>query len=197
MVRIRLRRVGGKKQASFRIVAADKESPRDGRFIEILGFYNPRTEPATISLKEERIYHWIGNGAVPSDSASQIFQSAGLLDRFARFKAGEGLDALIAEADAADKARNASAKTRRPAPPAGSSKRKQAAREAAAAAAAEQAAKAEAAAAVAAATEAAAATPVEEAPAAAAEAPAVEAAAEAEAPAAEAEAPAEDAPAAE
>ncbi len=190
MVRIRLRRVGGKKQATFRIVAADKESPRDGRFIEILGFYNPRTEPATISLKEDRIYHWIGNGAVPSDSASQIFQTTGLLARFERYKAGEGLEALLAEAEAADKTRNANSKTRRPAPPAGSSKRKQAAREAAAAAAAE-AAKAQAEAA-------AAAPPAEEAaPAAEAEAPAAEAAPaeEAEAPAAEGEAPAEDTPA--
>lgn len=195
MVRIRLRRVGGKKQATFRIVAADKESPRDGRFIEILGFYNPRTEPATISLKEDRIYHWIGNGAVPSDSASQIFQTAGLLARFERYKAGEGLEALLAEAEAADKTRNANTKTRRPAPPAGSSKRKQAARDAAAAAAAEAAkAQAEAPAAAPAAEEAA---PVAEAeaPAEETEAPAAEETpAEAEAPAAE-ETPAEDTPA--
>ncbi|MCW5877594.1 MAG: 30S ribosomal protein S16 [Anaerolineales bacterium] len=197
MVRIRLRRVGGKKQATFRIVAADKESPRDGRFIEILGFYNPRTEPATISLKEDRIYHWIGNGAVPSDSASQIFQTAGLLARFERYKAGEGLEALLAEAEAADKTRNANTKTRRPAPPAGSSKRKQAAREAAAAAAAEAAkAQAEAPAAEEAAPVAEAEAPAAEAaPAEEVKAPAAEeTAAEAEAPAVE-EAPAEDTPA--
>lgn len=183
MVRIRLRRVGGKKQASFRIVAADKESPRDGRFIEILGFYNPRTQPATITLKEDRIYHWISNGAQPSESATQIFQTSGLMERYERFKAGEKVETLLAEAEEAAQKRNVSSQTRHAAPASGSSKRKAAAREADAAKA-----KADAEAAAAKAAEA----PAEEAP--AAEAPAEEAPAE-EAPAAEA--PAEEAPAAE
>ena len=78
MVRIRLRRVGGKKQPSYRIVAADKESPRDGRFLENLGFYNPRTEPATLLMKEGRIPEWMSRGAQPSDSVTQLFKSAGL-----------------------------------------------------------------------------------------------------------------------
>ena len=56
MVRIRLRRQGLKGQPTYRIIAADKESPRDGRFLEILGFYNPRTEPATINVKEDRVF---------------------------------------------------------------------------------------------------------------------------------------------
>jgi small subunit ribosomal protein S16 len=68
MVRLRLRRVGAKAQPTYRIVAADKESPRDGRFIEILGSYNPRTDPATISLKEDRVYDWLSKGAQPSES---------------------------------------------------------------------------------------------------------------------------------
>ncbi|MCK5314915.1 MAG: 30S ribosomal protein S16, partial [Anaerolineales bacterium] len=68
MVRIRLRRVGAKGQPSYRVVAADKESPRDGRFLEILGHYNPRTEPATIHLNEDRIYDWMSKGAQPSDA---------------------------------------------------------------------------------------------------------------------------------
>lgn len=135
MVRIRLRRVGGKNQASFRIVAADKESPRNGRFIEILGFYNPRTEPATISLKEDRIYHWISKGAQPSDSAMQIFNLAGLTGRYERFKTGEKVETLVAEAEAASQARTTNPRTQRSAPAAGSSRRKAAAREAAAAAA--------------------------------------------------------------
>ena len=74
MVRIRLRRVGLKGQPSYRIVVADKESPRDGRFLEIIGFYNPRTEPATISIKEDRVYHWMKNGALPTKSVEQVFR---------------------------------------------------------------------------------------------------------------------------
>ena len=116
MVRIRLRRVGGKKQASYRVVAADKESPRDGRFIEILGFYNPRTEPATIDLKEDRIYDWISKGAQPSDSVVQLFQTIGLTERYERFKNGEKVETLMAEAAEAKEARNVNPKTRYPAP---------------------------------------------------------------------------------
>jgi small subunit ribosomal protein S16 len=116
MVRIRLRRVGGKNQPSYRIVAADKESPRDGRFLEVLGFYNPRTEPATIQLKEDRIYDWLGRGAQPSESVRQVFRSAGLLDRFERFKAGEAMETLMEEAAAAEEERTGSPKTRRPSP---------------------------------------------------------------------------------
>jgi small subunit ribosomal protein S16 len=102
MVRIRLRRVGLKKQPSYRIVAADKEAPRDGRFLEILGFYNPRTEPATINLKEDRIYEWMSNGAQPSESVQQIFQSVGFFDRYTRMKAGEPVEVLLKEAEAAE-----------------------------------------------------------------------------------------------
>ena len=68
MVRIRLRRVGRKKQPSYRVVVTDARSPRDGRYIEIIGFYNPRTEPATMTLKEERALHWLSVGAQPSDA---------------------------------------------------------------------------------------------------------------------------------
>jgi len=111
MVRIRLRRIGGKKQPSYRIVAADKESPRDGRFLENLGFYNPRTDPATIKLKEDRIYEWISNGAQPSESVVKLFNSAGLYDRYERFKNGEAIEELLAEAAAAEAQRNISQKT--------------------------------------------------------------------------------------
>jgi len=98
MVRIRLRRVGLKGQPSYRLVIADKESPRDGRFLEIVGFYNPRTEPATLNIKEDRIYDWMSKGAQPSESVAQLFASAGLSDRYARFKKGEAIDDLLAEA---------------------------------------------------------------------------------------------------
>jgi small subunit ribosomal protein S16 len=113
MVRIRLRRVGAKRQPSYRIVAADKESPRDGRFLEILGFYNPRTEPATIQLKEDRIYQWLDNGAQPSDSAEQVLKSAGFFDRYSRYKKGESLEELLEEAKAAEEKRNIDPRTRR------------------------------------------------------------------------------------
>lgn len=115
MVRIRLRRVGGKNQPSYRIVAADKESPRDGRFLEILGFYNPRTEPSTIQLHEDRIYDWLSKGAQPSESVRQVLNSVGFFERYERFKAGESLEILMEEAAAAEEARTGSPKTRRPA----------------------------------------------------------------------------------
>ncbi len=113
MVRIRFRRVGLKGQPSYRIVAADKESPRDGRFLEILGSYNPRTEPATLAIKEDRIYHWMKNGAQPTESVGQVLQSAGVLERFERYKKGEDLETLLKEAAEAQAGRNLTAKTRR------------------------------------------------------------------------------------
>jgi small subunit ribosomal protein S16 len=113
MVRIRLRRIGLKGQPTYRIVAAEKESPRDGRFLEILGVYNPRTNPSTIKLKEDRVYHWMKNGAQPSDSVAQIFKTAGTLERFERFKKGEAVDTLVAEAAEAEVKRAAPVKTRK------------------------------------------------------------------------------------
>lgn len=98
MVRIRLRRTGLHGQATYRIVVAEKESPRDGRFLEILGSYNPRTEPFTLEVNEERAYEWMSKGAQPSESVLKLFKSVGLLDRFGRYKAGESLETLLAEA---------------------------------------------------------------------------------------------------
>jgi len=95
-----------------------------GRFIEVLGSYNPRTEPASITLQEDRIYHWISKGAQPSDSALQVFRQAGLTARYERFKAGEKLETLLAEADAATKIRNVDPRTRRPAPVTATRKKK-------------------------------------------------------------------------
>ena len=111
MVRIRLRRIGLKGQPTYRLVAADKESPRDGRFLEILGVYNPRTNPATIHIKEDRVYHWMKNGALPTESVAQIFKSAGLLERWERFKKGEAIEALVKEAAEAEAKRAAPART--------------------------------------------------------------------------------------
>ena len=105
MVRIRLRRVGSTHQPNYRVVVADKESPRDGRFIEVIGFYNPRTEPGTIELNEERVYHWLSVGAQPSESVQKLFKIVKLDERFNRFKAGEDQEKLIEEASKLYKAR--------------------------------------------------------------------------------------------
>lgn len=111
MVRIRLRRMGAKGQPSYRIVASEKESPRDGRFLEILGFYNPRTSPATVQLKEDRIYDWMSKGAQPSDSVERVFRMAGVQDRFERYKKGEPVETLLQEAAAAEQTRSLNQKT--------------------------------------------------------------------------------------
>ena len=111
MVRIRLRRIGLRGQPTYRIVAADKESPRDGRFLEILGFYNPRTQPATIHVKEDRAYHWMKNGALPTESVEKVFKSAGIMDRVERFKKGEAVETLMKEAEEAEIRRGATNKT--------------------------------------------------------------------------------------
>ena len=111
MVRIRLRRIGLKGQPSYRLVIADKESPRDGRFIEIVGFYNPRTQPATLDIKEDRIFEWMKNGALPTESVAQLFRTSGTTDRFERLKKGEALETLLAEAATANAAKVVSVKT--------------------------------------------------------------------------------------
>jgi len=113
MVRLRLRRIGAKKQPSYRVVAADKEAPRDGRYLEILGHYNPRTEPATITLQEDRIFHWLSVGAQPSDSVERLFKQIGTDERYTRFKAGEDVEKLQAEYEEVIATRNVDPRTRR------------------------------------------------------------------------------------
>jgi len=98
MLKIRLRRVGAKKQPSYRLVVAESTSPRDGRFLENIGFYNPRTEPATITVEEERALYWLSQGAQPTDSVSRLFKISGTNDRFGRLKKGEDLQTLAQEA---------------------------------------------------------------------------------------------------
>ncbi len=78
MVRIRLRRVGAKKQPSYRIVVADKDAPRDGRFIENIGNYNPRTEPETVELDADRALYWLSVGAQPSEAVARLLKSKGV-----------------------------------------------------------------------------------------------------------------------
>ncbi len=78
MVRIRLARHGAKKKPFYRIVVADKECPRDGRFLENVGTYDPLQDPAKVTLKEERIKYWIDKGAIPSDTVKSLFKKEGL-----------------------------------------------------------------------------------------------------------------------
>ena len=80
MVRIRLRRTGAKKQASYRIVVADQRSPRDGKFIEILGWYNPRTKPPTIEVNNERPRDRLSQGAQPSEAVARLLKKAELAE---------------------------------------------------------------------------------------------------------------------
>jgi len=112
MVRIRLRRTGLRHQPTYRVVVADIESPRDGKFLEILGSYSPTTDPVTLEIKEDRVYEWMKNGAVPSESVVKLFKSVGLMDRFERFKKGEALEALLAESEKTFQQRTALAKAK-------------------------------------------------------------------------------------
>jgi small subunit ribosomal protein S16 len=79
-VRIRLRRIGAKKRPFYRIVVADSRSPRDGRFIETIGTYNPLTNPAEVNVKAERVRLWLSRGALPSDTVRHILARQGLLN---------------------------------------------------------------------------------------------------------------------
>lgn len=125
MVRIRLRRVGLKKQPSYRIVVTDQRNARDGRFIEIIGFHNPRTQPSTDEINEERALYWLSQGAQPTDALLRIMKRTGTWDRYERLKKGEALDALVAEATTAKESAAAiSPKTRYPAPGEGQSYKK-------------------------------------------------------------------------
>jgi small subunit ribosomal protein S16 len=116
MVRIRLRRIGLKKQPSYRIVVADRESPRNGRYIEIIGFYNPRTEPITMEIDEARALHWLSVGAQPSEPVARLLEKMGTMGRLERLRKGEALEALAEEGKKQAEARPRNPKTRRPAP---------------------------------------------------------------------------------
>ena len=84
MLRIRLSRVGKKKQPSYRLVVADSRAPRDGAFIKIIGHYNPRTQPATLVVKEEEAVDWLRRGAQPSETAAKLLTRIGVMERAGR-----------------------------------------------------------------------------------------------------------------
>jgi small subunit ribosomal protein S16 len=82
MVKIRLRRTGSKNQPSYRLVVANSRSPRDGAFIEILGHFNPITNPETTVINEERALYWLSQGAQPTATAARLLSKAGTLEKF-------------------------------------------------------------------------------------------------------------------
>ncbi|ACV58379.1 MULTISPECIES: 30S ribosomal protein S16 [Alicyclobacillus] len=81
-LRIRLKRMGAKKRPFYRVVVAEARSPRDGRFVEEIGTYNPLTDPAEIRIDEERALHWLRTGAQPSDRVRYLFHLQGILKKF-------------------------------------------------------------------------------------------------------------------
>ena len=81
-VKLRSQRFGSKKKPFYRIVATDSRNPRDGRFIEIVGTYNPLTEPATIKFDEEKVLKWLGNGAKPTDTVKSLLAKEHLIEKF-------------------------------------------------------------------------------------------------------------------
>ena len=88
-VKLRLLRMGAKKAPFYRIVAADSRAPRDGRFIELLGTYDPRTNPAKVTIKEEEVLKWLNNGAQPSDTVKNLLSKEGIMKKFADSKSGK------------------------------------------------------------------------------------------------------------
>ncbi len=82
MVKIRLRRIGAKKKPIYRVVVADSLSPRDGKFIEVIGHYNPLTEPASFDINEEKALKWLGVGAQPTGTVNNMLRKLGIIDKF-------------------------------------------------------------------------------------------------------------------
>ena len=93
MVRIRLRRIGRKKAPVYRVVVADSQSPRDGKFIEIIGQYAPRQGDNSVKIDEERANYWLGVGAQPSDTVRSLLRRAGVLKRRHEARLGKTLQA--------------------------------------------------------------------------------------------------------
>jgi small subunit ribosomal protein S16 len=85
-VKIRLKRMGAKKSPFYRVVVADSRSPRDGRFVDEIGYYNPVTVPAEVKINEESALKWLQNGAKPSDTVRNLFSKAGILEKFHNLK---------------------------------------------------------------------------------------------------------------
>jgi small subunit ribosomal protein S16 len=97
MIKIRLRRVGAKKQPHYRVVVADVRSPRDGKFIEIIGHSDPRQDPPAFTIKEDRAIYWLQQGAQPTEAVVRMLDKLGTYQKIERVKAGELLADILAE----------------------------------------------------------------------------------------------------
>ena len=86
LVKIRLRRVGTKKRPGYRIVVADIRAPRDGNFVDIIGHYNPLTDPETVVIDEDKALKWLGQGAQTTDTANRLLSKMGILEKFKKVK---------------------------------------------------------------------------------------------------------------
>lgn len=104
-VKLRLMRMGKKKQPTYRVVAADSRSPRDGRFIEVLGFYNPRSEPSVIDIDNDKVVGWLRNGAKPTERVQKLLTISGAWSEFS----GEAAPAPYVAAASDDHAEDAPA----------------------------------------------------------------------------------------
>jgi small subunit ribosomal protein S16 len=104
-VKIRLRRMGAKKRPMYRFVATDSRMPRDGRFIEILGHYNPIEKPARVGVNEEKIFYWLKQGAIPSDTVKGLFRQIGLLRKWEMVQKGEDVSQIALATQLKERAR--------------------------------------------------------------------------------------------
>lgn len=109
-VKLRLRRMGKKKQPIYKVVAADSRSPRDGKFLEAVGLYNPLTNPHTIDLKEDRVFYWLNNGAQPTDTVKSLLRQKGITLKKDLLKKGFSEEKIQEELNKWEKLKEASGK---------------------------------------------------------------------------------------
>jgi small subunit ribosomal protein S16 len=102
VIKLRLRRMGAKKQPSYRIVAAESSKPRDGRFIEIVGHYDPKTDPYTLRVDEERAKYWLDNGAQPTETVRALLVKSGVLPPYQGPSTAAAAQEAAAKAEAAE-----------------------------------------------------------------------------------------------
>jgi len=111
-VRLRLRRMGKKKQPIYKVVAADSRSPRDGKFLEAVGIYNPLTKPHTVDLKEERVFYWLDKGAQPTDTVKSLLRQKGITLKRELMQKGKSEEQINSEIENWQKLREAKTATK-------------------------------------------------------------------------------------